>query len=125
MYRLEYFNWFLILIKFIELIMVTKDDQSDLKGDNLEMSTIGARDRKPSEKGIEWQIEQKRSKFRAAMTSWRRQAVKVENLLAETQDISFIKHQRESLEGNMIEVSSSYEHLNDLYRSADMDECEY
>ena len=59
------------------------------------------------------------------MTSWRRQAVKIENLLSETQDISLIKHQREALEENMIEVSSSYEQLNDLYRSADMDEYEY
>ena len=105
--------------------MATKDDQSDLKGDNLEMPTIGVRDRKPTEKGLEWQIEQKRSKFRAAMTSWRKQAVKIENLLSETQDISLIKHQRGALEQNMIEVSSSYEQLNDLFRSADMDESEY
>ena len=109
-------------IKYIELIMATKDDQSDLKGDNLEMSTIDVRDSKPTEKGIEWQIEQKRSMFRAAMTSWRRQAVKIENLLSATQDISLIKHQRKALEENMIEVSSSYEQLNDRYRSA---ECEY
>ena len=105
--------------------MATKDDQSDLKGDNLEMPTLGVRDRKPTEKGIEWQVEQKRSKFRAAMTSWRKQAVKIENLLSETQDISLIKHQRGALEQNMIEVSSSYEQLNDLFRSADMDESEY
>ena len=83
-------------------------------GSTVQIENIGTRARTLSEKGIEWQIEERSQRFKSAITAWRRQAVNVEETLVETSEISIIREESKLLKESMFEVTATYEQVQEL-----------
>ena len=52
-------------------------------GSIVQIESLGIQGRTLSEKGLEWQIEERSRRFRSAMTAWLSQAGKIEEMLVE------------------------------------------
>ena len=104
----------------------TSSVQGDQMNEQLvDEDVLTARDRKPTEKGLKWQLDRTRSNFRVAISAWRRHAGKIEGLLIDSHDSSLLKGHRDALEGEMNEVFSLYDQLRKLLDSADQENTEY
>ena len=67
-----------------------------------------ARDRKMTEKGREWQIQQSLNNFRAAVSGWRKCANHMQSLLSDTDSISVLRNSRKEIERHMQNVSDMF-----------------
>ena len=83
-------------------------------GSTVQIESLGNRARSLSEKGLEWQIEERSQRFRSAMTAWRHQASNVEEILVETSEISVIREESKLLKERMFEVTATYEQVQEL-----------
>ena len=83
-------------------------------GSTVQIESLGTRARSLSEKGLEWQIEERSRRFKSAMTAWRRQAGNVEETLVETSEISIIREESKLLKERMLEVTATYEQVQEL-----------
>ena len=111
----------------IKIMSSTSSVQGDQMSEQLvdEFVVVNARDRRPTEKGLKWQLDQTRSNFRSAISAWRRHAGKVEGFLTDSHDTSLIKGHRDALEGEMNEVFSLYDQLRKLLDSAEQENTEF
>ena len=97
---------------------------SSVQGDQMSEQLVDedvdstARDRKLTEKGLKWQLDQTRLILRSAISAWRRP-------LIDSHDTSLLKGHRDALEGEMNEVFSLYDQLRKLLDSADQENTEY
>ena len=83
-------------------------------GSTVQIESLGTRARSLSEKGLEWQTEERSRRFKSAMTAWRRQAGNVEETLVETSEISIIREESKLLKERMLEVTATYEQVQEL-----------
>ena len=83
-------------------------------GSTVQIENLGTRAKTLSEKGLEWQIEERSRRFKSAITAWRRQAVNVEETLVETSEISIIREESKLLKESMFEVTATYEQVQEL-----------
>ena len=83
-------------------------------GSTVQIESLGTRARSLSEKGLEWQIEERSRRFKSATTAWRRQAGNVEETLVETSEISIIREESKLLKERMLEVTATYEQVQEL-----------
>ena len=104
----------------------TSSVQGDQMSEQLvDEDVLTARDRKLTEKGLKWLLDQTRSNFRSAISEWRHHAGKIEGLLIDSHDTSLLKGHRDALEGEVNEVFSLYDQLRKLLDSADQENTEY
>ena len=83
-------------------------------GSTVQIENLGTRERTLSEKGLEWQIEDRSRRFRSAITAWRRQAGKIEEMLVESSKIFVIREESKLLKDRMLEVTATYEQVQKL-----------
>lgn len=72
------------------------------------------RDKKPTQKGMWWQIDTLQKNFRRAISAWNSCSNKVEVLLSDTIDTRTIREHRDTLIENMSQVTSIYKQLTHL-----------
>ncbi|KAJ8022439.1 hypothetical protein HOLleu_37336 [Holothuria leucospilota] len=67
-----------------------------------------------TENGLDYQVNEKRRKFKLGVNSWQRAARKLELILTDSKDISLIKAERDKLEIEMNSLESLFQSLNEL-----------
>ena len=72
------------------------------------------RNRKYTDKGLEWQVDQTKRHLRSCIVSWRSVANKISVLLSDCTDVETIRTERYHLEDIMFDVRSLYGKLQDL-----------
>ncbi|XP_050404672.1 uncharacterized protein LOC126820632 [Patella vulgata] len=88
-------------------------DDTDLQSEN-EGNSDSQRERKLTQKGLEYQIQQKQNSFRRAVSKWRQQANTLGKLLSDSRDIPLIRKERDTLENVIGEISYILSELNEL-----------
>ncbi|KAJ8018961.1 hypothetical protein HOLleu_42745 [Holothuria leucospilota] len=83
-------------------------------GEEVAVTSRPDRQRTLTEKGFQWQLEQKEQRFRSLVSKWRRHAVKIECLLSESASVGEVKADRDTLLVLMTEVSKAYDELDSL-----------
>ncbi|KAJ8035279.1 hypothetical protein HOLleu_22451 [Holothuria leucospilota] len=78
------------------------------------------RERTMTEKGLQWQLDVKEQKLRKIITSWRRQASKIECLLADRGCVPDIMTERDLAMKIMTQLSDAYYDLDQLLSKAGM-----
>ena len=72
------------------------------------------RSRKPTEKGVWWQIETLQNNFRRAVSAWRSKCNSVTILLSDSKNVEEIRGSRYALVECMCEITSIYNHIKRL-----------
>ena len=78
----------------------------------------------PTEKGLEYQIDQNHRSFRSAISAWRRLATGLERLLSDSRNITDLKLARDDLDRYMLRIHSAYDRLLDLLPEEEMHQCD-
>ena len=112
-------EWFVELDFVFTCTMNTEPKENiplSIEGQDSDESEVqtGKRVKTFTEKGLLWQITEKRKFLRSAVGTWCRHATKIETLWTDTSDTALLKKERDSLEVEMNIVSNAYEYLNEL-----------
>ena len=74
-----------------------------------------SRDRKPTEKGIQYEIDTCEKDFKWAVSRWRNCVAKITVLLSDATDVGPVRDGRNQLENACTEVKDIFSRLNELY----------
>ena len=86
-----------------------------------EAEEISQRKTKYTEKGFQWQLDQRTKAVRTLISRWNRSSEAVSILLSDSKDISVIMEERDRLVSIMNEVRSEGERLRTLLESEESD----
>ncbi|KAJ8027919.1 hypothetical protein HOLleu_30014 [Holothuria leucospilota] len=94
--------------------MMEQPEKEGSTGEEVAVTSRPDRQRTLTEKGFQWQLEQKEQRFRSLVSKWRRHAAKIECLLSESASVGEVKADRDTLLVLMTEVSKAYDELDSL-----------
>ena len=89
------------------------ENNPSIEGDAGEIRA-GARDKKPTENGLAYQIERSETAFKRALSSWRRQACLVESV---SDEVANIRKERDRLGRSFNAAASALDAYSDLVPS--------
>ena len=98
----------------LPLTLVEGSRMEELEAREVDTQRSSSRTRTLTEKGLQWQISEKRKGLKIAVSAWRRQAGHLESLLSDSTDTNLLKQERSQLEVRNKEIITAYDSLNDI-----------
>ena len=91
--------------------LATEFSQPEVSSEMPEGST---RQRQMTDKGMEWQLNRLKTKFRQGVTKWQRQVSSLSILLSDSDDKQVIRLERQKLDDYFSELSEVYDSVSEL-----------